>query len=384
MVDPTIDICVVRDSFSACLPLSPSRPISYHFTGTDEAPPLEISLFDEPPTVLLPFICEEAYEELVKVRKSFNTPLFDRHRYVGCPFDDLSKCSKRFGNRAAMKLANIDAIFSLATNHSLSTFLHVDLCGAPGAFVEYIQYRYPLSFTVTLSLSPPKGLPFDLKSIDMSRCITYNGESKSGDIFEEGPSLYSFLSTNPITSLMGGKASLVSADGALGSLKGREDMQERDMLRLIISEVSTAFQVLNEGGSMVVKVFDSVEIATLQFLYLVSQSFDDFWIFKPMSSRPANCEKYVVGKGFRGDNSFIRSVVSLEQLPNDVSLYKLFEEELPDHFISYVTSVTSSLLNQQLKYSKMIEDSINKRINQPTNYNLNRALTSWGLPWMTN
>eukprot|EP00536_Pseudo-nitzschia_multiseries_P003028 jgi/Psemu1/301724/fgenesh1_kg.43_\ len=68
------------------------------------------------------------------------------------PMEALGECRKgglnqMFINRAAIKLANVDALleFSLTTIprgvNSREIFLFADLCGAPGGFSEYIMKR---------------------------------------------------------------------------------------------------------------------------------------------------------------------------------------------------------------------------------------------------
>lgn len=382
-MDPTIEYSVIRDTFSKPI-ISPTPPLPYRSTVDTSPPMLQVQALESHPLSPSPCIHEQLYEQLCTIKTKFDNPSFNKHRQAGLPFENLSKTSYQYGNRAAIKLANICSVFSLLPNEDIS-FVHIDLCGAPGAFVEYVQSkRRDQVFSLVLSLSPPVGLPFDMSRLNDQRTIIYKGDDDSGDIFSCGPTLPSCVNT--LTKEKSGiddvPVLLITADGALEPKKGRDNLQECDTLRLIVSEVSTAVQCLHEGGSFVLKVFDIVEISTLQLLYLLSKVFDEFYLFKPMSSRPANSEKYVICKGFRSKSVYTDILSSLEGLPSDVCIHKFFEDDLPDDFVFYIYTVAETLMHDQIKYCKMIEDSMSgKRCTTTVKYNFNRALTSWGLSY---
>lgn len=76
--------------------------------------------------------------------------------------------------------------------------------------------------------------------------------------------------------------------------------QENLSFKLILCQVYGAWLVLKKGGSFVCKFFDMYESFTHEVLWLISITFDVIHIVKPNTSRPANSERYVVAKGFRG------------------------------------------------------------------------------------
>jgi hypothetical protein len=61
-----------------------------------------------------------------------------------------------------------------------------------------------------------------------------------------------------------------------------------------------ALRLQAPGGAFVCKFFDCMTRPTIDMLYLLSHVYDTVSIFKPVTSRPANSERYVICQGFRG------------------------------------------------------------------------------------
>jgi 23S rRNA U2552 (ribose-2'-O)-methylase RlmE/FtsJ len=68
-----------------------------------------------------------------------------------------------------------------------------------------------------------------------------------------------------------------------------------------IGQILSGIMTLRKGGSFVTKQYTTFEMITVSAMYALSQLFDEFYICKPVTSREANSETYLVGKGFRGD-----------------------------------------------------------------------------------
>ena len=98
-----------------------------------------------------------------------------------------------------------------------------------------------------------------------------------------------------------GKVDLVTADG--GFQIENDNEKEEAHLKLFLAETLTAFKVLNKKGSFILKIYDIFTRPTLELLFLLSSVFKTVEIKKPVSSRPANSERYVVCHGFKGYNT---------------------------------------------------------------------------------
>jgi 23S rRNA U2552 (ribose-2'-O)-methylase RlmE/FtsJ len=90
---------------------------------------------------------------------------------------------------------------------------------------------------------------------------------------------------------------LVTADGGF-DFSIDFNHQEYLSTRLIFSEITAMTQILSKGGTFVCKFFDTYERLTAELLWFLRQIFDDVVFSKPVTSRPANSEKYLICKGF--------------------------------------------------------------------------------------
>jgi hypothetical protein len=97
-------------------------------------------------------------------------------------------------------------------------------------------------------------------------------------------------------SATGRKALLYTADGGF-DFSSDYNGQENTVHRLLAAEALAGLQTLAPGGTMILKVFDTKHIATLELLWMVGGCFERTAIVKPHTSRPANSERYWVGSG---------------------------------------------------------------------------------------
>lgn len=89
---------------------------------------------------------------------------------------------------------------------------------------------------------------------------------------------------------------LAVADGGF-DFSGNEEQQEALAQRLLLCEIITMLTSLKQGGHFVCKFFDILDEFTGDLVWLLYQLFDEICITKPLSSRPANSERYLVCKG---------------------------------------------------------------------------------------
>lgn len=89
---------------------------------------------------------------------------------------------------------------------------------------------------------------------------------------------------------------LAVADGGF-DFSGNEEQQEVLAQRLLLREIISMLTSLKRGGHFVCKFFDIVDEFTGDLVWLLYQLFEEICITKPLSSRPANSERYIVCKG---------------------------------------------------------------------------------------
>ena len=72
------------------------------------------------------------------------------------------------------------------------------------------------------------------------------------------------------------------------------NQQEEDSLNLIYAQILFAIILQKKGGSFVLKLFDTFTSLCVEFIFLLNYLYDEIYIIKPLTSRPANSEKYII------------------------------------------------------------------------------------------
>ncbi|MEQ2183447.1 Cap-specific mRNA (nucleoside-2'-O-)-methyltransferase 1 [Goodea atripinnis] len=208
-----------------------------------------------------------------------------------------------------MKMANIDHCFdNMFTNPkdsegvSVSLLMYAkslvkdregellyfgDVCAGPGGFSEYILWRkrwHAKGFGMTL-----RG-PCDFKLEEFYAAPSelfepYYGEGGvdgDGDITrpENVTAFRNFVMEN--TDRRG--LHFLMADG--------ENIQEILTKQLLLCQFLTALSTLRTGGHFVCKTFDLFTPFSVGLVYLLYLCFDRISLFKPVTSRPANSERW--------------------------------------------------------------------------------------------
>jgi cap1 methyltransferase len=246
----------------------------------------------------------DKYLQLQSLKDQFNSlqkEIFIAARNNTNPYEKLGRSV--FQNRAAVKLANIDALYNLTGSFNVFSsedspnYVFCDIASAPGSWSEYLQFRRPNAQGYAMSIrSDDNSLNFNTKKLNMEKMkIEYGpkGPDDTGDLYTH----HSYFA-NLVRMDNPEGVDLVMADGGF-EVDGREDMQEILSSRLILTELLVAIKCLKENGKMLCKLFDSVLPITQDIIYIASLCFEKISIIKPISSRPANAERYLIGHNYR-------------------------------------------------------------------------------------
>jgi cap1 methyltransferase len=243
---------------------------------------------------------------------------FNEARAACNPYEVLGEGGKGglntlFMNRSAIKLANVDALvsFDLIQPGRPDRFKFVDICGAPGGFSEYIihrccEYGIPSCQGYGMSLGGVnehgRGLTWKLSEgtfrkkgthCRYSRCT---GKDGTGDIYNQENVDFMKLMMQAHGN---DEADLVVADGGFDAQRDCED-QESLSQKLIVCEVAASLSCLRKGGTMVLKMFGAQTEVIRCVMAEIGLAFRDVLLTKPISSRPASAERYLVASGFQG------------------------------------------------------------------------------------
>lgn len=90
-----------------------------------------------------------------------------------------------------------------------------------------------------------------------------------------------------------GTVDFITADGGF-DFSSDFNNQEEQSLKLIASEVRCTIGLQKHGGNFLLKLYDCFLEETMQILGILSQLYEHLHFIKPLTSRPANSERYVL------------------------------------------------------------------------------------------
>ncbi|RDD44641.1 Cap-specific mRNA (nucleoside-2'-O-)-methyltransferase 1 [Trichoplax sp. H2] len=240
-----------------------------------------------------------------------------------------------FLNRAAMKMANLDYVYKyIFTNprddkgnekiRSLDILYFADICAGPGGFTEYVLWKrrwHAKGFGITLK-DPKNASDFKLTDFLAGTPETFepyygvNGVNGDGDVTRT-ENLRAFAEF--VRSSSEGGVHFAMADGGF-SVEGQENIQEILSKQLYLCQFLCAISVLREGGNFVCKLFDIFTPFSVGLLYLFYRIFRRISLVKPLTSRPANSERYIVCEGYRNADDVRDYFYSVNDKINELKL----------------------------------------------------------------
>ncbi|CAH8612671.1 unnamed protein product [Dicrocoelium dendriticum] len=230
-----------------------------------------------------------------------------------------------FMNRAAMKLANMDALLDGLISNVTSrnnTLYFADICAGPGGFSEYLLWRR-CNATSLRSASDSADTNVDLNSADgglprlnakglgltlsgpcdfreadfmagpSEAFWAHYGPSNDGDI-TKWVNLSSFAACVSRSTNRHG-VHVVLADGGF-DVSSYYNLQEVLSKRIYLCQCLCSLIILQPGGHFLMKFFDTFTEFTAHLIFLMSHVFREINVIKPVTSRPANSERYLLFK----------------------------------------------------------------------------------------
>jgi 23S rRNA U2552 (ribose-2'-O)-methylase RlmE/FtsJ len=102
------------------------------------------------------------------------------------------------------------------------------------------------------------------------------------------------------------KIQLYTSDIGIEMTHETFERQEEIEAPLNLGQILCGLVSLAEGGNLICKTFMFFSPFSQSLIYLTSLCFDEFFIYKPETSRTGNSEVYLVGKGFRANEDIIQ------------------------------------------------------------------------------
>ncbi|MHA1264475.1 MAG: SAM-dependent methyltransferase [Candidatus Helarchaeota archaeon] len=173
-------------------------------------------------------------------------------------------------SRAAFKLRQINSKFHIIKEKDLI----LDLCCAPGGWIEEIKLQYGDVMIVGVDLvkmAPVEEVSFIQEDIREDRIL------------------------DKLESMLPRKVNVVLSDCA-PKMTGTKELDKARQLHLIERIFLITSRFLRRGGHLVCKLFDGGDLPTLR--NQLKLNFDKIFFFKPRASRKQSAELYLIGKYF--------------------------------------------------------------------------------------
>ncbi|XP_072948774.1 cap-specific mRNA (nucleoside-2'-O-)-methyltransferase 1-like [Epargyreus clarus] len=315
------------------------------------------------------------------------------------PYESIG--SVFFLNRAAVKMANMDAVFDYMFTEPKhpngqpavdkdDLLYFADVCAGPGGFSEYVLYRKgwrAKGFGFTLKSSNDFKLS-DFYAGTAETFYPYYGVKEDGDIYD--PANLMSLKSHVLSRTEDKGVHFLMADGGF-SVEGKENIQEILSKQLYLCQCLAALMLVRTGGSFVVKLFDIFTPFSVGLIYIMYRCFERVCIHKPVTSRPANSERYLICKwkkfGTESAEKHLFSVNTLLWKPVDsksdvTELVPLEVIQQDTAFFEYIYKSNCILGEKQIKnLLKIAAFSKDKNLREPAQVDMKtQCLQLWNIP----
>ena len=282
-------------------------------------------------------------------------------------------------SRSYFKLWEIIHDFKYLINfNNNESFKSAHIAEGPGGFIECI-YKYINSyfdknifpkvkiFGLTL-LSDNSNIPnWKIKKniINTFDIELNNKEQCDGN-------LYSLSNINIFLKNIGeNSCNLITCDGGF-DFSYNYNEQEENFIFFFISEIYMILKLLKNGGNSIIKIYDIYSKNSIKLIYILSLFFNNIYILKPFTSRPANSEKYILCNHYNNNNDDIKLSNIIENLKKIIIEKKLelLENDnisIPYNFLKEIYNYNKWYTNRQIKYINKTIDLIETTTNENKN-----------------
>ena len=236
------------------------------------------------------------YELDWDISKKYTNPF----EFIHTNIPNKKKCVSKYKpiSRAYFKMVELIHTFNLGIDspHPIHSF---HLAEGPGGFIEAVaklrlcpkdSYIGMTLLDTDANQTVPGWKKTDPFLKEFSNVKIENGKDGTGNILSFNNFVY-------ISETYGSSMDLITADGGFDFSNDYEN-QELNMIPLLYGQIIYALCMQKQGGCFVLKIFDVFMQQTIDMLALLSSMYQRVYITKPLTSRPANSEKYIVCKGF--------------------------------------------------------------------------------------
>ena len=267
-------------------------------------------------------------------------------------------------SRSFFKLWEILHDFDFIIPNNTTKLKTAHIAEGPGGFIECV-YRYLYQnnieseneiYGVTL-LSNDRNIPnWKIKRNFINKYnITLNNKDEyDGDLYKL-ENIEKFINIVKNNSDTYNCCDFITADGGF-DFSSDYNEQENNFIIFLICEIYIIINLLKKNSNAIVKIYDIYSRNSIKILYILTLFFDEVFIIKPLSSRPANSEKYILCKSFNYKNDIISKYKNILKNIIITKNLNLLDDSLPYKFIKQITEYNKFYTERQIKYiNKTIE-----------------------------
>ena len=300
----------------------------------------------------------ETYLRKLKDQINEHSKVWDVYKKYTNPYESIHSafngtqpvCQLKPMSRSYFKMIEIMNMFDLVKTFPSDKMKSFHLAEGPGGFIEALSHvrNNPDDVYVGMTLiSDDNNVP---------------GWRKSQAFLDKNPNVYIELGEDMTGNIMvernllrcseryGAAMDLITADGGF-DFSGDFNAQETKMGGLLYSQVVFASVLQKQGGTFILKMFDTFSLLSVQILYLLSVMYEKVYVVKPHTSRYANSERYIVAQGFRSRDGRldwgIQFLDNFEKVQTH-NVYSIFTYEIPSLFLTRVEECNAALGQQQM------------------------------------
>tara|TARA_B100000686_G_C16689999_1_gene917045 strand:- start:34 stop:1122 length:1089 start_codon:yes stop_codon:yes gene_type:complete len=261
----------------------------------------------------------------------------------------------------------------IKNNHLLENNIYCAcLAEGPGGFIHCLnnysyEYGYSIKkiFGITL-ISKNRSIPY-WNQLILNNKMNYisDGNDKTGNLYNYKNALHFIKNVNH------DYCHLVTADGGFDYSKNYNS-QEDSSYKLIYSEIYIALNIQRIKGNFIIKIFDLFNYKTIQLLYLLYNCYSIIEIYKPLTSRLSNSEKYIICSNFLGCSPSIK-----EKMKEYYNKCNDLHIDIPESFIQDIIQFNDSFVLSQIESINEILKNIDNTTSKGPSKKQIQYATQW-------
>lgn len=297
------------------------------------------------------------------IYKKYTNPYEFVNSYV--PNKNRSVSKYKPLSRSYYKMIEIMITFKLTCSHLMNTndFSNKDitepiqsfhLAEGPGGFIEALSYIRNNKNDKYIGMT----------IMDDGSDYAIPAWKKSEQFLKNTPNVYIEVGSDKTGNILniqnfeycvkkyGSSMDIITADGGF-DFSSDFNSQEINITKLLFGQICYAIFLQKKGGSFVLKIFDCFMSHTIDLLYILSSFYEKVYMSKPLTSRYANSEKYIVCKGFLCSETtpfYNRFKRVFENLINtEYNIKRFLNVPISSYFLKKVEEYNSILGQQQIE-----------------------------------